>query len=342
GYAANVELARSTATVLPAAEMTEEEVHTPEKRTVAEVSAFLGLPHHVFLKSILVIAQDEPVLALLRGDQSLHEKKLQRVVGHFRQAARDEVLRHLGVEAGFIGPRGHRIRMVADEALREGKFVSGANRPHYHVKGVRGGVDFEAEWADIHVARKGDGCPECGRPLDVERVIEIGNIFKLGTKYSSPLKAVYLDEVGTERPIIMGSYGIGPARIAAAAVEQSHDDNGIIWPPSISPFDLIILPLNMKDERTRDTAELLYGSAIRAGIDALLDDRDERAGIKFKDADLIGIPLSIIVGEKALREGLVEIKERKTGISERVNIAQAVAFIAEKCAAWKAQKSIPA
>jgi len=327
GYSANVELARSVPPPVDTEDTELEEIETPDRRTVEEVSAFLKLEPAHFIKSLLVITEKGPVLALTRGDQKLHEKKLEKIIGPFRHADRTEVEETLGVEAGFIGPMGHGIRTVADESLQEGCYVSGANRPHYHAKGIKAGREFSAEWADIHVAQEGDGCPECGAPLHIERVIEIGNIFKLGTKYSVPLKAFYLDEQGKERPIIMGSYGIGPARIAAAAVEQNHDENGIIWPGSIAPFDVIILPLNVKDEKSRGTAEDIYKSLAEYHPDALLDDRDERAGIKFKDADLIGIPLQVIIGERNLKDGLVEIKERATGEATKVKVEEAVKTI---------------
>ncbi len=176
----------------------------------------------------------------------------------------------------------------------------------------------------------GDSCVQCGKPLRIERVIEIGNIFKLGTRYSVPLKANYLDESGAEKPIVMGSYGIGPARIAAAAVEQGNDENGIIWPLSIAPYQLLIVPVNVKDRSSMDVAEELYAALEEKGFEVLMDDRDERAGVKFKDADLIGIPYRIIIGEKNLKEGLVEFKERKTGQVEKVKKEEAAERIAKK------------
>ena len=329
GYSANVELALSVPHENKMQEWTLEEVHTPEKRTVQEVSHFMKLPASFFMKSILVITEKGPVLAVVRGDQELHEKKLAHIIGSHRPAQRPEVKEILGVEAGFIGPMGHKVRIIADDSLREGTFVSGANKPHHHLKGVKAERDFSAEWHDIHKAREGDLCKKCGGELLVERVIEIGNIFKLGTKYSAPLNAVFLDESGQEKPIIMGSYGIGPARIAAAAVEQSHDTDGIIWPRSISPFDVELLPLNMNDPRTVEASTQLYDSLRESGIEALMDDREERAGVKFKDADLIGIPTHIIFGERNLKEGLVEIKDRKSKESTRVKVGEALAFIKE-------------
>ena len=323
GYTANVEVAGS---VPVAAEFTEdapEEVHTPNKRTVEEVSSFLKRKPSGFIKSILVLTEKSPVLALVRGDQQMHEKKLQQVIGPFRPATKPEVQDILGVEAGFIGPSGLKpyegveLRMIADPVLKTGVYISGANKKDYHKKGVRPGTDFKPEWHDIHTARAGEGCPKCASALTMEKAIEIGNIFQLGTKYSAPLGANYLDENGKESPLIMGSYGIGPARIAAALVEQNYDKNGILWPESVSPFDVEIIPLAAG--QAQDAAEEFYATCRREGIDALMDDRDERPGVKFKDADLIGIPKHVIIGEKGLKEGVFELKDRRTGQIEKLS-----------------------
>jgi prolyl-tRNA synthetase len=323
GYSANVELAVSIPVKNPGQDWPVEEVHTPDKRTVQEVSNFMKLPASSFIKSILVISERGPVLALVRGDQELHEKKLAKIIGEHRPAQKAEVKEILGVEAGFIGPAGREgMRIVADNSLKEGVYVSGANKPHYHIKGIKAERDFRAEWSDIHTAKEGDLCAQCGGSLHIEQVIEIGNIFKLGTKYSGALRAVFLDESGQEKPVIMGSYGIGPARIAAAAIEQNNDKDGMIWPASIAPFDVQILPLNMQDALTVETAEKLYSDFRKAGLDALIDDRQERAGVKFKDADLIGIPVQVILGEKNLKEGLAEVKDRKTKETVKVKVEE--------------------
>ena len=329
GYAANIELALSVPKKIEIVDWGFEEVYTPEKRTVEEVSNFLKLSPEYFIKSILLISDDGPVLALVRGDQELHEKKLNRIIGKYRPAQKAEVKDVLGIETGFIGPMNHKIRIIADTCLKDGVYVSGANKPHYHAKGIRPEKDFNAGWHDIHVAKGYDLCRKCGAILRTERVIEIGNIFKLGTKYSMPLKSFCLDEKGLEKPIIMGSYGIGPARIAAAAIEQNNDKDGIIWPKSIAPFDVEILPLNMKDARTVEVAEELYSDLTEKGIEVLMDDRDERAGVKFKDADLIGIPTQIIIGEKSLKEGFVEIKDRRTKGAVKVRIEGVIEKVKE-------------
>jgi prolyl-tRNA synthetase len=331
GYAANVELALSNPQKIEIKDWAFEEVHTPEKRTVGEVSNFLKIRPEYFLKSLLLISDGGPVLAVVRGDQEMHEKKMNRIIGMYRPAQKQEVKDILGIEAGFIGPMNQKIRIIADTSLQEGVYVSGANKPHYHAKGIRPGKDFTAEWHDITLAREGDLCAKCNAPIRIEKVIEIGNTFKLGTKYSVPLRAFYLDEKGEEKPIVMGSYGIGPARIAAAAIEQNHDKDGIIWPKSIAPFDMEIIPLNMNDAKTLEIAEKLYRDLRNRGFEVLLDDRDERAGVKFKDADLIGIPTQIVIGEKNLKEGLIEIKDRRTKEVVKVKVEDAVEHIASSC-----------
>lgn len=318
GYSANVELARS---VPPAFDYQDEpyaEIESPNRRTVDEVSRFLKADPRQFIKNVLVMADSGPVLVLVRGDQEVHEHKLTRAIGAFRHAHKDEVKEHLGVEAGFIGPMGRKIAIVADPVLKKGVYITGANKAGYHMRGVKPGEHFDAKWVDIHEAKAGDACPECGTPLRTENCIEIGNIFKLGTKYSAALKAHFLDEAGNEKPIIMGSYGIGPARIMAAAVEQLHDDNGIKWPDSIAPFDVQLIPLNLADEQTAKVSEELYVSLGYSGFEVLIDDRDLRAGVKFKDADLMGIPWQVVIGERGLKEGVVEIKERSTGETIKV------------------------
>jgi prolyl-tRNA synthetase len=323
GYAANTELALSVPKTIPSPAMTYEEVATPEKRTIEEVTRFLKVTPDLLLKSILVMSDRGPVLALVRGDQTLHEKKLAKIIGPHRPAQKDEVKSVLGVPAGFIGPMGHTVRKIADPVLKHGAHIAGANKEGYHVRGVTADKHLgDVEFSDIHTAAAGDACVQCGRPLRIEKVIEIGNIFKLGTKYSIPLKANYLDENGNEKPIIMGSYGIGPARIAAAAIEQGNDENGIIWPLSIAPYQVLIVPVNAKDAKSMDIAEELYAALEEKGFEVLMDDRDERAGVKFKDADLIGIPLRVAVGKKGLAEGKVEWKLRRGKAVDLVPLAE--------------------
>ncbi|MBI4682146.1 MAG: proline--tRNA ligase [Nitrospirae bacterium] len=337
GYAANVELALSIPVGATPCGCTgqaqgpapTEDIATPDKRTVAEVSAFLEADPSCFIKSLVLIGPEGPFLALVRGDQELHEKKLQRIIGAFRAAQKDEVKEILGVGAGFIGPHNHKLKKIADISLKGGAYISGANKEGFHTRGIKPGSHFVAEWHDIHVAKGGDGCSQCGAALREENVIEIGNIFKLGTKYSQPLRAVYLDENGEEKTIVMGSYGIGPARIAAAAVEQNNDSDGIIWPLSIAPFDVEIVVLSGDDKELADTAGRIYRELQDEKFEVLMDDRDERPGVKFKDADLLGVPCQIIIGKKALKEGLVEFKIRKTKETVRIAPSDTVARIKE-------------
>ncbi len=328
GYAANVELATSRPPSQLLSDIGKkwklEDVSTPEQRTVAEVSDFLKESPSCFIKTLLLIGSEGPFLALVRGDQELHEKKLQKIMRDFRPAQKDEVKDILNVEAGFIGPHNNKLKKIADISLKEGIYISGANKEGFHTKGIKPNVHFDAEWYDIHIAKKGDNCSKCGAELEEEKAIEVGNIFKLGVKYSKPLKALYLDENGMERPILMGSYGIGPARIAAAAIEQNNDKDGINWPQTIAPFDVHIIPLAMEDDEVVKTAETLYKNLINENVDVLMDDRIERPGVKFKDADLIGIPFHIVIGKKTLKEGLVELKSKKTKEIEKISPSKIV------------------
>jgi prolyl-tRNA synthetase len=322
GYAANLELARSRPALPVFPAWTLEEVSTPNAKTIAEVSHLLKIDPALTIKSLVVVGPDGPVLVLVRGDQQLHERKLQRVLGPFRPAHQEEIQGATGGEAGFVGPVGLAIRTIADESLRTGCYIVGANKPDLHLRGVVPGRDFTAEYADLREAKAGEGCGVCGAPLTIEAVIEIGNIFKLGTKYSVPLRAVYLDEQGREQPIVMGSYGIGPARIAAAAIEQNHDANGMIWPESIAPFQVHLLVVNTRDPKMLELSEGLYAVLTAAGVEVLYDDRDERAGVKFKDADLLGIPVRVTVGSRAVKQGTVEVRWRRTGEDSHVPPAE--------------------
>ena len=330
GYAANIELANSQPPLpsFPAWKL--EEVATPDSRTIEEVSAYLGIDPRLTIKSLLLVGSDGPILALVRGDQQMHEKKFRRLVGEFRPAHREEVKEYTGVEAGFLGPvglpPGRKLTLIADGSLRQGIYVAGANREGYHLRGVVPGEHFSAQFADIHVAMTGDFCPTCNSPLKVERTIEIGNIFKLGTKYSLPLKAFYLDHQGQEKLIVMGSYGIGPARIIAAALEQNYDQDGIIFPLPLRPFDVHLLPVHLKQEGIRQEAENFYQRLWEEKVETLFDDREEAPGVKFKDADLIGIPLRFTLSVKTMKEKSVEVKIRRTGEMQMIKLDQAVAW----------------
>jgi len=313
GYAANVELARSVAAAPAFPAWTREDVATPNARTIAEVAALLGIDARLTIKSLLFVAPEAgPLLVLVRGDHTLHERKLARAVGEECRAAHpDEVRQHLGAPVGSVGPLGAPLPVIADETLRQGRYVVGAGREGFHVRGVTPGRDFECRFADLHTAQPGEACVQCGGPLAVERVIEIGNIFKLGTMYAEALGAKYLDESGKERPVVMGSYGIGPARIASSAIEQLADADGIVWPWAIAPFHVHVVSVG-RDDASRKAAESIYEACWKAGLEALLDDRDERPGVKFKDADLLGIPIRVTVGNLLAKEGVVELRVRRT------------------------------
>jgi prolyl-tRNA synthetase len=318
GYAANVEVARGVpaAPVFPPGGR--EEVATPGARTIAQVSQLLAIDPRVTIKSLLYATPGGFVLALVRGDHAIHERKLARAIGaDFRAAHPEEIAEQLGAPAGSVGPVGARVPIVADEALRDGRYVVGANREGAHLRGVAPGRDFECRFVDLHTVAAGEACAQCGQPLAIEKVIEIGNIFKLGTMYAEALGAMYLDELGKEQPIVMGSYGIGPARIAAAAIEQNADADGIVWPASIAPFQVHVVVVSLRDAAQVAAAEEIYRACNAAGLDAVLDDRDERPGVKFKDADLLGMPVRVTVGNALVKEGVVEIKERRAPRSER-------------------------
>jgi prolyl-tRNA synthetase len=331
GYAANVELARSLPPPPAFPSWNLEEVPTPGARTIEEVSAYLQIDPRLTIKSLFLMGNQGPILAMVRGDQILHEKKLKAIVGEFRPAHRDEIKQYTGVEAGFLGPvnlpTDPPITLIADESLNHGVYVAGANREGYHLRGVIPGRHFTARMANIHVAQTGDACPNCQAPIRVERVIEIGNIFKLGTKYSIPLKAFYLDRNGQEKPIIMGSYGIGPARIIAAAIEQSHDADGIIFPWPLVPFHVHLLAIQGKEKAIQEDAEQLYRELNDAKIDTLYDDRDEAPGVKFKDADLLGLPLRLTLSAKTQKAHSVEIRIRRTGEVWMIPRAEVITWI---------------
>jgi prolyl-tRNA synthetase len=251
-------------------------------------------------------------MVLVRGDHELNEPKLRRVLGEFRMATGDEVLAAQGVEAGFVGPDPTPLPIVADEVLRRGHYVAGANKPDHHLSGVSVAGLPGVEFHDLRSAREDDPCPQCDDVLETAQVIEVGNIFQLGTKYSAPMGAAYLDEHGAEKPIVMGSYGIGLARIAAAVVEQHHDKDGIAWPASIAPWHVHLVLVRASDDTQRELAERLYDELPAAGFEVLYDDRALSPGIKFKDADLLGCPAQVVVGKRA-GDGIVEVKSRVSG-----------------------------
>jgi prolyl-tRNA synthetase len=320
-YAADLEIAGGvpSAPDFPAELAAPEEVETPGQRTIEAVSKFLGIDERATAKAMPVVTEEGLVLALVRGDDRLNEMKLLAALGRVSRPAQPEEIREaFGADGGSIGPVGASVEMVADETLREGQYVVGANRDDRHLRGVQAGRDFEARFADLREVRAGDACPRCGGHLRLQVAIEVGHIFKLEKRFSAALGANFLDEDGTERPLIMGSYGIGPGRVLAAAVEQRHDEQGITWPRSIAPYDVHVVALPGVETEAEQAAQTLDA----AGAEVLLDDRDARAGEKFADADLIGCPIRVTVGKKTLDDGAVDVRDRQSGEERRVPLAE--------------------
>jgi prolyl-tRNA synthetase len=261
------------------------------------------------------------LLALIRGDDQLEESKLAAVLkADVRPSTEEEIRAAFGADPGSIGPIGFEGEIVADETLREGQFVAGANRTGFHLRGVEHGRDYQARFADLRRALEGDGCPLCGGRLGFQTAIEVGHIFKFETEYSEPLGATFLDEDGREKPLVGGSYGIGLGRVIAAAVEQRHDEQGIVWPASIAPYDAEVLSLDAGSDDVAARAEQAASALEAEGFAVLLDDRDQRPGEKFADADLFGCPVRITVGRKTLDDDAVDVRERATGLDERVPV----------------------
>jgi len=333
-YAANVEKAEGIKQQQGGAgQQALTKVHTPDKKTIAEVAEFLNIPQSATVKA-LVLSNGEGkfVMALVRGDHELNELKLKNRLGwdEIQMATDDEILRFTGSPPGFLGPQGlkEELLVVADYTIETmADFVIGANQTDQHYTGANAGRDFQInQIADIRLIGAGDPCPRCsGGTLEVWRGIEVGHVFKLGTKYSNSMNATYLDKDGKEQIIFMGCYGIGIGRTVAASIEQNHDDNGVIWPLPLAPFHCSVVAINaQKDEAVMSAAQDIHDRLEAAGVEVLLDDRDERPGVKFKDHDLIGIPLRIVVGGKNLAEGKVEFKQRVGGEMQLLVPEQAI------------------
>jgi prolyl-tRNA synthetase len=304
-----------------------EEVETPGVTTIEALAELLEIDPAATSKAMPVMVGERPVLALIRGDDRLSEEKLVTELGEaYRPMTEEEIRAVFGAGGGSLGPVGVTVDVVADEALREGQFVAGANRDGRHLKGVEAGRDYNPRFADIRQANAGDACVVCGGKLLEQTAIELGHIFKLGTFYSVRFGATFLDEDGEEKPLVMGSYGIGPPRTMAAIVEQHHDEQGIRWPASVAPYVVHIVALPGLAER----AESLAAQLDAAGFDVLLDDRDARAGEKFADADLIGCPVRVTVGRKLAEDGTVDIRERTKGEDIAVSVAELVSTVREK------------
>ena len=327
GYASNIERAEVVPKPPARLDITSRppsSVETPGKRTIEEVSEFLKRKPRDFIKTLIYTDDKGEIFAvIIRGDYDVNEAKLKRLLdADSVELANPEVIKELtGADVGFVGPVGLQCKVIADNSIKGmSNSVTGANRDDYHLVNVTEGMDFEVRaFGDIRNVKEGDTCPRCTQEkVEFQRGIEVGHIFRLGTKYSEAMKATYLDEDGKENFLVMGTYGIGIARIAAAAIEQSHDENGIIWPYAIAPFHVLILPLNAKKKEVTEAGDSIEEELEKEGYEVLLDDRDERAGAKFNDADLIGVPIQVIVGERGLKNGEVELKIRKTG--ERINV----------------------
>ena len=333
-FAANTELAQVTTKANepePFRQGTQElkKVNTPGQKSVDEVTRFLDKKAKDLVKTLIFLADDRPVAALVRGDHELNEIKLKKVLqaDRLEMADADTVEKITGAPVGFAGPLGlsSKVKVVADTSVAFMKdFVAGANEKDAHFVGLNWKRDIDPpETHDIRVITPDDPCPRCGGQIEIKRGIEVGHIFKLGTKYSEAMGATFLDSNGKEKPIIMGCYGIGIGRTVAAAIEQNHDDRGIIFPSPIAPFQVIISVINVKDKDMMAHAQGIYDGLCKKGFDVLLDDRDERPGVKFKDSELIGIPIRVTIGKKAVKEGLVEITSRRTMKTEFVKVEDA-------------------
>ena len=327
GYAANVEIASAEPqpVELPAPLGAPEEVETPGMTKVETVADHLGLPHGAFIKTLPIIVEGRGmVLVLLRGDHRLNETKLRNgMKSDFRQASAEEIEEQLG-PVGYLGPVDSGLPIIKDAALSGDSYVTGANKPNTHLRGVDPGRDFESYEMDVRKVEPGDTAPG-GGVIEIETAIEVGNIFKLGTRYSEPLGATYLDENGAEHPVVMGCYGIGPARIVAAAIEQGADERGIVWPQAIAPWQIHLVSLAKAGEPEREAADKLYEELRAAGAEVLYDDRDAGPGEKLTDAELIGCPLRIVAGRRGLANGVVEATERASGAEHELPLEDAAA-----------------
>ena len=305
-------------------------VDTPNVKTIEDLAKFLKIDSNCILKAVLYVADSKPVLVMIRGDREVEETKLLNAVGalEIRPATSDEAYEFLGCEAGylsFLGVDKNKVKVIFDKSAKGMKnFVVGPNEPNKHLVGYN--LKEEYDFIDVALVKEGDLCPHCKKPLKVTRGIEVGNIFQLGTKYSKPMNATYTDENGQDKPFIMGCYGIGVTRTAAAAIERYHDDFGIVWPKEIAPYHVDVVPVNTEDKEQMEVALKIYNKLLDEGIEVVIDDRSDRAGVKFKDSELIGFPYRITVG-KTISEGLVEFKDRKTGEVEKLGYDEVV----EKC-----------
>jgi len=331
-YAANTEKATSKLEDVEKEEEKElNKIATPDVRTIEELVTFFNTSNKKFAKTLIYKADGKVVAVMVRGDRSLNETKVSNALGgimELEMADAETVLKATSAEIGFAGPIGLQVDtlLVDEEVTRMSNFIVGANDTGYHYENVNYERDFDGIVGDYKLVAEGDMCPKCGSPINIRRGVEVGHIFKLGTKYSESMGANYLDENGKEKPLVMGCYGIGINRTVAAIIEQHHDENGILWPMAVAPYKVIVMPANVKNEEQMNRAEKIYEELKTRGVDVLLDDRNERVGVKFKDADLIGIPIRVTVGKKVV-EDIVEFKLRKNQDIEEVNIEDVVGRI---------------
>jgi prolyl-tRNA synthetase len=332
-YGADIEIARGIprAPTFPEPRVGPEKVETPGITTIEALAEFLGIDPAATSKAMPVVRTDGAlVLALVRGDHRLSDSKMLGVLGSgFRPATEEEIRAAFGAGGGSLGPVGVELEVVADEALREGQFVAGANRDGWHLLGVEAGRDYEPRFADIREPEEDDACPNCGGRFRFQTAIEIGHIFKFGTRYSEPLDATFLDEDGIEKPLVGGSYGVGPGRVMATIIEQHRDENGIVWPASVAPYDVHVLALHGGADEVLAVAESVAAALDDAKLQVLLDERDERPGEKFADADLIGCPARVIVGKKSLDDGAVDVRRRDGSAEDRVPASDVLKWVGQ-------------
>ena len=334
-YAADEEKAAAVCTLTDDSQMLEiEEVHTPKQHTIEEVSNFLGVDPSKTVKCVLYKdnQNNELVAAFVRGDREVNEIKLVNALGiaeAFLGFASDDDIKSLHTYYGFIGPVGLNCKIIVDNEVAQMKnFICGANKYDYHLKNVNFGRDFNGTVIDLRKAVSGDLCPVCGQPMNIERGIEVGQIFKLGTKYSSAMNCTYTDETGTNVPMVMGCYGIGVTRTMSSIIEQHHDEFGIKWPLNVAPYHVVVIPVKYADEAQKELADKIYETLKKAHVEVILDDRNAGFGFKAKDWELIGIPYQIVVGREAAN-GIVEFKVRETNEKTSVNSDEAVAAVIE-------------
>ena len=324
-YAANIEKATSVNHEASTEEMKEMgEIETPNVHTIEELQDFFKMDAGQFAKTLIYYADGKTVAVVVRGDRDVNETKVANAIGgavEFELASEDTIKAVTGAEVGFAGPIGIKADylFIDQEVVDQRNVIVGANKTGYHIQNANFGRDFEGQIGDFRNVQEGDKCPKCGQPLEIMRGVEVGHIFKLGTKYSESMGATFLDQNGKSQPIIMGCYGIGVERTVAAVIEQHHDENGIIWPLALAPYHVVVVPVNVKKEEHLENAEKIYNELQAAGVEVLLDDRNERAGFKFKDSDLLGIPMRITVG-KDIVDGKVEFKLRKEADKEIISV----------------------